>query len=1128
MIQVAWSEIMSTLQNGAPYRLENSAGLTVEINQNGTIRRLALGDIIVNLFPGNDVESAVGNLYLRRLGENPAHHALLGPRSSSRLGLHQGAFVAEGEFDGLHYAVRLILAEGRAAWCWQVELQNDGQEAVEYDLVYVQDLALAPYGAIRLNEYYVSQYIDHEPLNHPAKGWVVASRQNQAVGGRYPWSLMGSLRHGQSFATDALQFHGIGHRAGCSPQGLLEGLPGVLLQHEHSLVAIQDQVTCLGVGEVASAGFFGWLEADHPEATSPSDLGSVDDVVALFEGLPPIGRGRVEAPIPKSLFESAPWLESLHLDEAALGRYFGEDRRESEEGPQGLEAFFTDHRTHVVLKAKEERVLRPHGHLLRTGGLFHPDEASLTSTVWMNGVFHSMVTQGHVSINRFLSTTHSYLGLFRTHGLRIFIDSGQGWHLLGLPSAFAMAPEACRWIYRHDRGVLEIISAAHTESHGLTLELRVLEGEPVRCLFSHHVALAGDDGAAPGLVNYRQEGHSIRIQVPPESELGHRFPEGSFKLTILEGTSLESVAGDEALFDDGKSYQQPFLCLKTMPTVSAGLRIEANLVVSVETEKLPSVDIYWRRAVSGLSVAPDAPWPLQRMAEILPWFAHNALIHFLSPRGLEQYSGGGWGTRDVAQGPVEYLLAIGQIEPIRALLLEVFRNQNVDGDWPQWFMFFERERNIRPNDSHGDIVFWPLLACAQYLEASGDVSFLRERVPFFDADVSKAEVAPIFEHITRALGLIGQRLIPGTHLEAYGHGDWNDSLQPADPALREHLCSSWTVTLHYQVLTTLASALGQVGEAALAGHLEQDAEAVLKDFRDHLLVDGVIPGYVNFENPEEIVYLLHPLDHKTGLRYSLLPMIHAIINHMLTPEEAEHHLDLIAEHLMGPDGAHLFDHPMVYRGGPMRIFQRAETATYFGREIGLMYTHAHLRYAEALWQFGDAEGFFEALSKAVPIGIQALVSSAAPRQSNCYFSSSDAVFRDRYQAYEKYAWIREQKIALEGGWRVYSSGAGIASGLIVRALLGLRKLRESVLIDPVIPDALDGLRIEIDLGGHRFDVRYARGVRGAGVEHLALNGTPLVFERLQNPYRIGGARIDIALWREALVSEVNRLDIQLG
>ena len=62
-----------------------------------------------------------------------------------------------------------------------------------------------------------------------------------------------------------------------------------------------------------------------------------------------------------------------------------------------------------------------------------------------------------------------------------------------------------------------------------------------------------------------------------------------------------------------------------------------------------------------------------------------------------------------------------------------------------------------------------------------------------------------------------------------------------------------------------------------------------------------------------------------------------------------------------------------------------------------MYMHAHLRYAEALARYGDAEGFFEALRRATPIGIRSVVPAAAPRQANCYYSSSDAAVADRYE-----------------------------------------------------------------------------------------------------------------------------------
>ena len=40
------------------------------------------------------------------------------------------------------------------------------------------------------------------------------------------------------------------------------------------------------------------------------------------------------------------------------------------------------------------------------------------------------------------------------------------------------------------------------------------------------------------------------------------------------------------------------------------------------------------------------------------------------------------------------------------------------------------------------------------------------------------------------------------------------------------------------------------------------------------------------------------------------------------------------------------DRPLAYHGGPETIFRRAESAAFFGREIGLMYVHSHLRYGK--------------------------------------------------------------------------------------------------------------------------------------------------------------------------------------
>jgi cellobiose phosphorylase len=466
---------------------------------------------------------------------------------------------------------------------------------------------------------------------------------------------------------------------------------------------------------------------------------------------------------------------------------------------------------------------------------------------------------------------------------------------------------------------------------------------------------------------------------------------------------------------------------------------------------------------------------------------------------------------------------------VRDLLGRVFKAQNADGDWPQWFMFFERERNIRPDDSHGDIVFWPVLALAQYLAASDDASLLEDVVPFFHPEGDEqAEQGTMRQHVERALAVIRHRLIPGTSLAAYGHGDWNDSLQPADPTMRERLCSAWTVTLHYQTLTTLAAAFRRLARPELAEPYDAMAEQVREEFQRLLVVDDVLAGFAYFKDDGGIDYLLHPRDAATGLSYSLLAMVHAVINQLMTPEQARHQLDLIERHLLGPDGARLFDRPMAYHGGPQRYFQRAESSTFFGREIGLMYTHAHLRYAEALWRYGDAEGFFRALCKANPIDIRALVPSATLRQSNCYYSSSDAAFADRYEAYTEYGRAMRGDIPLDGGWRIYSSGAGIGMSLILRCFLGIRREQTRLVLDPVIPASLDGLRAELEIAGRACEVTYRIDGTGCGPTAVNLNGADLTFSRGANLYRMGAAEVPMEAVLAKLIDGVNRLRIQVG
>jgi cellobiose phosphorylase len=454
---------------------------------------------------------------------------------------------------------------------------------------------------------------------------------------------------------------------------------------------------------------------------------------------------------------------------------------------------------------------------------------------------------------------------------------------------------------------------------------------------------------------------------------------------------------------------------------------------------------------------------------MFPWLVHDAMVHLTVPHGLEQYTGGAWGTRDVCQGPMELLLALEHDEPAKEILRIVFAQQYVQrGDWPQWFML-EPYSIIQSKEAHGDVIVWPLKALCDYIEATGDFAILDEPVPWRREDnLEKTTAAdPLAAHIEKLIATVRQRFMPGTHLIRYGNGDWNDSLQPVDPAKRDSMVSSWTVALLFEQLRRYAQVLRRSGRSDGSAE-EHLAAAMREDFNRLLVRDGTVAGYAEFDPAGGMPQLLlHPSDRRTGVSYSLMPMVQAILGGLFTAEQTRHHLEVIRENLRFPDGVRLMDRPLAYHGGPQTLFQRAESSAFFGREIGLMYTHAHLRYAQAMALLGEAQEMWNAVLLVNPIAVTERLPEASVRQRNTYFSSSDAAFRDRYQASAEWARVGAGTIAVDGGWRIYSSGPGLYVNVLIAHALGVRREFGARSLKPCLPASLRGLQPEWGAGPQR-------------------------------------------------------------
>lgn len=1039
--------------------LAQRSEFTPEFTQHLGVSAWSYGGLSLLSYPADGLNNGLIRLWLRIRSRDQVSEIV--PLNGTDAMFSSDGGVVEGEAHGL--AWRWWLETGSDAWAWRVTVTNIGTEARTVDLLHSHDPALAPAGAVRTNEYYCSQYLDLTPIE-VAGGVALAVRQNMP-GDRVPWMVLASLTPTAGWATDARQL--------VPDRGLDPRLdpPGNRLQHEHALAVLATKPVELAPGQVWHGGFAGRVLADHPEPSGPADAGLVADLLAGLDGLAATQLHRVDDPVPSGTGVAA--LEPTAPVVAPA------DAEHLESGPDGSAwSWFHDGR-HWVSAAKEAAVLRPHAQLVRSSASLEPDERSVTSTAWLAGSFASQIAQGHVGHGVVVTGLRSYLGLQPWHGVRILVETTDGWRLLDRPALWSIGQTDAEWRYRED---VVVTSGVFEDSHGHGLRISVRAPGRVRIL----TEWVGDPTLdTDGLT---LAGRSGRIDL--------RLPAGAARTV---GRWLDLVCE---------------------PAPEQVLELRPQLL---DDPELPAEPGRVEGAVPALTTAAAAPAELRAIAATLPWYAHDAGIHYLSPRGVEQFSGGAWGTRDVSQGPVGLLIASGASDALRRLLVRVMAGQNERGDWPQAFDFLGRHRAPGQGDSHGDVVLWPLLALADGLHATADAGLLTVEATFAGDDGPTAP-APIRDHLSRALDHLDSTLIPGTALPAYGHGDWNDSLQPADPQLAAELCSSWTVLLQAHALGRLADALtGLDVEPDLATRCRSMAEAAMADLRRLLVVDGVLAGYGRFPAgaTEPVEHLVHPGDERTGLGWSLLPLAHGIAHDLFTAEEADRAADQIRDHLLGPDGARLFDRPVRYHGGRMEVFQRAETATFFGREIGIMYTHAHLRWAEALSRLGRAEDLLAALALATPVDLADRLGTAAPRQANCYYSSSDGAFADRAEADARYGDLLAGEVALEGGWRVYSSGPGLYLRLVVENLLGLRVRGDRLEVDPVLVPGADGLVATVQLGGRPVTVRFRVGPVGHGVRAVrGAGGRPLETVAAPQRYRAGGLLVELAEVGDELEVEV--------
>jgi len=1117
-------------------KLINPLGLSIEFLENGSIKSIEAAPIRISLKDSTHFSKSGANLYLRKRTKPFESKALLGPESNSSYKVEGDAYFAKGSWAGIDYICALQLSKKSLSWQWGIDIKNSSVEPVELDLVYFQDAGLKPVGPGLINEYYVSQYLERRILEDKNHGSVICCRQNMRESTGHPWLMMACENVAITGSTDGMQFYGKTYRETGIPEGLLVNRLGGEYAGESSVLALQEKPFKLAAGEDHKSIFIATYLPDHALATSEEDLKRLPGLMLEFENETPSHfTGTKSLPVlpssPLPLFSSSPLLPVDDLNDPELNRFFGEERRHCEEENGQLLSFFSKQNNHVILRTKEILADRPHAHIMQAKAGYTPDENIVSTTSFAFGVFNSHISQGNTNFNVLLSVCTSQFNQTLESGQRIFVEI-DGWkYLLGVPSAFEMGLNHCRWIYKHGGHCFQVRTWTSKTAPQVNLDFKVISGEKVKLLITHDFDGLNGWKIIPGST----DGEYIAIP-KADSMIAGKFPDAQFRIAV-QGVTAFRAGGDEMLFSDKQNHGSSLFVLDVSEAHDFCMSFIGEVCSTSRIIKIDDADKQWFsdcrvawtewKDLSLNLILKSEQGDIAAIQEILPWYGVNALTHFLTPYGLEQFSGAAWGTRDVSQGPIDLLLTMEKFDEARQVLCTIYSNQNPDGGWPQWWMF-DSYHEIRADSAHGDIYYWCIIALSNYIKVTGDLKILGEILPYYHTDgAAHAERTPLREHVDRLIRMIIDSFIPGTALVPFDGGDWNDSLQPVSQELAQRMISSWTVEMNYQAFAEYQKVYEQTGNTGKAKELKGICEKIKVDFNKYLVKDGVVAGYGLVEEDRIISVLLHPSDTKTNIHYSILPMNRGIISEIFTKAQAEHHQDLIEKHLKGPDGARLMDRPLKYKGGIQAIFQRAESSTFFGREIGLMYVHEHIRYAESLARMGEAEAFVKALRQAIPVGYRDIVPCGDIRQANCYYSSSDVHFKNRYEADGRYDEIRTGSITLRGGWRVYSSGPGIYIGIIVSRLLGLRVESGNVIIDPVMPFGFDGLSVSMDFMGRSVTFRYAVKDGNFSPKSIKINGKALTFNYKENMYRKGGAVIPLKQLVALSELEDNVIDVQI-
>ncbi len=472
------------------------------------------------------------------------------------------------------------------------------------------------------------------------------------------------------------------------------------------------------------------------------------------------------------------------------------------------------------------------------------------------------------------------------------------------------------------------------------------------------------------------------------------------------------------------------------------------------------------------------------------WTLYQTLVCRMWARSAFYQASGAYGFRDQLQDGMA--LALSRPALTREHLLRAAGCQFIEGDVQHWWLPSLGSRPGGPGvrTRISDDRIWLAYATAHYIETTGDLAVLDEKLPFLEGQLLRPaeheaffqpaisdETAALFEHCARALD---HSLQNGSHgLPLIGTGDWNDGMNRVGVLGKGE--SVWLGWFLYATLASFAPLARARGERTRAAQWLAHA-ATLRDSLEREAWDGNWYRRGYFDDGTALGSAA-----SAECRIDSIAQSWSVISHAADPARSVQAMAEVEAQLIQRDtGLALlftppFDHtsldPGYIKGYPPGI-----------RENGGQYTHAATWsvMAHAMLGHGNQAGDLFAL-------LNPITRSSTRADLQRYKVEPYVIAADIYSVAPH---------AGRGGWTWYSGSAGWMYRTGLECILGFRVQGASLLLAPCVPENWPGFEIAFKYRSARYNISVdnPHGV-SRGIAHAELDGQVLP---------LGQARIALA------------------